>query len=393
MSDMLKKAQIMEKELVKFLSDIVAIPSLCGKEGAVIQRLKEEMESIGFDEVRVDGLGNLLGRIGNGPRTLVIDGHCDVVDVGERSLWKTKPFEPVLKDGVLYGRGTVDQKGGLGCAIQSARLIKEAGLPEDVTLIIIASTLEEDIEGLSWKYMVQEEGLKADAVLITEPTNLNLYRGHRGRLEMKVRTEGISCHGSAPERGENAIYKMAPIIAEIEQLHKRLKDDAFLGKGSVTISNIRSGSPSLCAVADSCEVHLDRRLTAGETIESALAEIEALPSFQKAGAKVWVPESEYSTWSGAKYAMQAYMPTWVLEEEHPVLRTAIQSYKNLFAAAPKVDKWTFSTNGVGSMGMFGIPTFGFGPGNEVQAHAPNEGMPIEHLAKATAFYAEFVLNF
>ncbi len=393
MSDMLKKAQIMEKELVKFLSDIVAIPSFSGREGAVIQRIKQEMENIGYDGVRVDALGNLIGRIGNGPRVLVIDGHCDVVDVGERSLWKTEPFGPVVRDGKLYGRGCVDQKGGLSCAVQAGKLIKEAGIPEDVTLLVIASILEEDIEGLAWKYMVEEDGLKPDAVLITEPTDLNLYRGHRGRLEMKIRTEGLSCHGSAPERGVNAIYKMAPIIAEIEQLNKRIKDDAFLGKGSVTISNIRSGSPSLCAVADSCEIHLDRRLTAGETIESALAEVQALPAFQKAGAKAWVSENEYTGWTGNKYSMQAYMPTWVLQEDHPLLQTAVQSYKNLFAGAPKVDKWTFSTNGVGSAGMYNIPTFGFGPGNEVQAHAPNENMPVEHLAKAVAFYAEFVLNF
>jgi len=146
-------------------------------------------------------------------------------------------------------------------------------------------------------------------------------------------------------------------------------------------------------VADSCEIHLDRRLTAGETIESALAELENLPSFKKMGAKAWVPENEYTGWTGNKYSMQAYMPTWVLEEQHPLVQKAVRSYKNLFAAQPKIDKWTFSTNGVGSAGMYKIPTFGFGPGNEVQAHAPNECMPVDHLAKATAFYAEFVLNF
>lgn len=393
MSEILARAKELESDLVQFLCDIVSIPSTCGNEKEVIARLRQEMDKLGFDGVRVDSLGNLFGRIGSGPRVLAIDGHCDVVDVGNPDLWETEPFKAEIRDGKIYGRGSCDQKGGLACAIYAGKILQEIGLPQDVTVWVIASTLEEDSEGLAWKYMVEEEGFRPDAVLITEPTNLRLYRGHRGRLEIKVKTEGISCHGSAPERGVNAIYKMAPIIREIEQLHARLRDDPFLGKGSVTISEVQSTAPSLCAVADSCTIHLDRRLTAGETIESALDEIRALPSFREAGAKVWVPEFQASSYTGKVYPMQSYMPTWVLEEDHPLLQKAKAAYEHLFQAAPEIDKWTFSTNGVGSMGMFRIPTFGFGPGNEVLAHAPNEHIPIEHLAKAAAFYAEFVRNF
>ena len=212
------------------------------------------------------------------------------------------------------------------------------------------------------------------------------------RQSTAKRTTGISCHGSAPERGVNAIYKMAPIILDIEALHGRLKDDPFLGKGSVTISEVKSTAPSLCAVSDSCTIHLDRRLTAGETLESALEEIRNLPSFQKAGAEVWVPEYRASSYTGKVYPMQSYFPTWVLEEDHELIRHATESYRRLFGSEPKVDKWTFSTSGVASMGMYGIPTFGFGPGNEVLAHAPNEYIPVDHLAKAMAFYAEFAMS-
>ena len=210
---------------------------------------------------------------------------------------------------------------------------------------------------------------------------------------MKVKVEGISSHGSAPERGVNAVYKMAALVKEIEELHLRLRDDPFLGKGSVTVTEIKSTSPSLCAVADSCTIHLDRRLTAGETIESALDEIKSLPSFKEARGEAWVPMYSVPSYTGLEYGMKSYFPTWVLQENDPLVKKAVTSYKNLFNSDPKVDKWTFSTNGVGIMGMYGIPNLGFGPGNEIYAHAPNEFIPIDHLHKAVAFYAEYILNF
>ncbi len=290
-------------------------------------------------------------------------------------------------------RGTSDQKGGIASAVYAGKILKQIGKPDDVTLWVTATVQEEDCDGLCWDYLVRKESFRPDCVLLTEPTNLNIYRGQRGRMEIKVQTVGISCHGSAPERGVNAIYKMAPIIQEIEQLNTRLKDDPFLGKGTVTISDIRSTSPSLCAVADSCTIHLDRRLTKGETIETALEEIRNLPSFQKADAKVWVNEYSVPSYKGTVFPMQSYFPSWVLEEDHPFLKTAVKSYRSLFNKEPLVDKWTFSTNGVASMGLHGIPTFGFGPGMEEQAHAPNEHTPVEHLVKAMAFYAEFVRHF
>ena len=393
MNEVMAKAQNLEKQVVQFLSDIVKIPSVSTKERDVIQRIKQEMEAIGYDEVRIDELGNILGRIGNGSRALAIDGHCDVVDVGNRDLWEREPFSGHVAEGKVFGRGTTDQKGGVASQVVAGKIIKDMGIPEDVTLYVIASIQEEDLEGVAWNFMIERDGLKLDAVLLTEPTNLNIYRGHRGRMEIKIQTTGISCHGSAPERGDNAIYKMADIISDIEKLNERLAYDPFLGKGTVTISDIRSTSPSLCAVADSCAIHLDRRMTKGETIDTCLGEIRMLPSFQKAKAKVWVNQYAIPSYTGHVFEMEAHCPTWVLEEDHPVLAKAVASYKNLFSGEPKVDKWTFSTNGVSSMGKHGIPTFGFGPGNEVLAHFPNEYIPIDHLVKAMAFYAEFVRNF
>ena len=393
MSEILEKAKSLESDHIQFLRDVIKFPHGSGKEGEVIARMKREMAALGYDEVKTDKLGNLYGRMGNGPRVLALDGHCDVVDIGNLENWTVDPVGGEIIDGDLYGRGSCDQKGGLTSAIYAGKLLKDIGLPDDITLWVVASVMEEDCDGMCWKYIIEETGFRPETVMITEPTNLNIYRGQRGRLEMKVQVEGVSSHGSAPERGVNAIYKMAPIILEIEKLHGRLKGDPFLGKGSITVTDVRSTSPSFCAVADSCTVHLDRRLTAGETIESSLEEIRNLPAFKTANGKAWVPEYTVPSYTGFNYSMQSYFPTWVLEEGHPACQIAINSYRSLFDAEPKVDKWTFSTNGVGIMGMFGIPTLGFGPGNEVFAHAPNERIPVDHLHKAVAFYAEFVRNY
>ncbi len=390
MKAILEAARKLEPDLVQFLQDIVRIPSLSSQEKPVIERIAREMERLGYDEVKTDGLGNLLGRVGDGPRVLAIDGHCDVVDVGNPDLWTVDPFGAEIRDGCMWGRGTSDQKGGLACAVYAGGLLKQLGLPREVTLWVVASVMEEDCDGLCWKYILENRVIEPQAVLITEPTQLNLYRGQRGRMEMKVKTVGRSAHGSAPERGDNAIYKMAPILQQIEQLHPQLHHHDFLGKGSVTVSEITSTSPSQCAVADSCTIHLDRRLTLGETRESSLNEIENLPAVQKTGARVWVPEYRQASYTGLVYPMEKYYPTWVLPEEHVLLQKAVEVYRKLFDRAPLVDKWTFSTNGVGIMGLFQIPTFGLGPGMEEEAHAPNEHIPLEHLVPAMAFYTAFV---
>jgi putative selenium metabolism hydrolase len=253
----------------------------------------------------------------------------------------------------------------------------------------VGSVQEEDCDGLCWQYILNEGGLRPEAVVIAEPTNLGIYRGHRGRMEIEVRTQGVSCHGSAPERGVNAIYKMAPIVADIERLNERLGGEPFLGKGTVTIAEIRSTSPSLCAVADSATIHLDRRLAATDTLESAVREIEDLPSVRAAGAQVAVLDYAVPSWRGLAYPTKKYYPTWLLAEDHPLLQVGVGAYEQLFGDAPEVGRWVFSTNGVAVMGMHGIPCIGFGPGNELFAHMATEQIPVEHLVRAAAWYAAF----
>ncbi len=373
------------------LSKLVKIKSLSLQEKDVQLELKRQMLEAGFDEVMIDGLGNVIGRIGNGPKKIAFDAHMDTVDVGNMANWEFDPFCGTVKDGYVWGRGTVDQKGGAASFVTAGRILKEIGVPEDVTVYFVGSVIEEDCDGLCWKYIIEEDKLVPDCVISTEPTNLNVYRGHRGRMEMHMIFNGISAHGSAPERGVNAVYKASRACLEVEKLHEKLAYDEFLGKGSVTVSEFVSGSPSLCAVADFARVHLDRRLTWGETKDSAVAEINNIVS--KDGGKVEVLQYKETAYTGLEYGMEKYYPTWKIEETHPVVVNAVEGYTKLYNKKPHVDKWTFSTNGVTIQGIYGIPVIGFGPGNEVLAHAPNEKTPVEHLVVASAFYAAFVINY
>ncbi len=371
------------------LSKLVKIPSESLQEKAVCLEAKRQMEEAEFDEVKIDGLGNVIGRIGNGKKIIAIDGHIDTVGVGNIQNWTKDPFSGEIKDGNVYGRGTVDQEGGIAASITAGRILKDLAFDKDVTFYVVASVIEEDCDGLCWKYLYEEEGLKPDFVISTEPTNLNIYRGHRGRMEMRVSFRGISCHGSAPERGINAIYMASKTALEIEKLNTRLKDDDFLGKGTVTISEFKSGSPSLCAVADYAHLHLDRRLTWGETKESAMNEIQEIINEFGDKAKVEVLLYEETAWTGLKYGMEKYYPTWKIPTDSYIVQTGKNAFQLLFDKEPFIDKWTFSTNGVTINGYYNIPIIGFGPGNEVLAHAPNEYVPIEHLVKASTFYAMF----
>ena len=265
--------------------------------------------------------------------------------------------------------------------------MKDLGLLNGKYKVLVTGTVqEEDCDGLCWLYIINEDKIRPEFVVSTEPTNNNIYRGQRGRMEIRVDVKGISAHGSAPERGDNAIYKMADILKEVEALNGKLRDDPFLGKGTLTVSEIFYSSPSRCAVADGCAISIDRRLTNGETYQSALKEIEDLPSVQKYHGEVSMYKYERPSWTGCVYSQDCYFPTWVIPEDHSVTQAMAESYKGMYGE-PKIDKWTFSTNGVSIMGRENIPVIGLGPGKEEEAHAPNEKTWKADLVQCAAIYA------
>lgn len=386
-----KRAQHYEQDIIKFMRELIAIPSESSQEEGVIMRIKQEMEKTGFDEIIIDPMGNILGRLGYGKHILAGDAHVDTVGVGNPAEWKWDPYKGKFENGIIYGRGATDQEAGIVSMVYGVAILKDLGLTGDFTYYIVGSVQEEDCDGLCWQYIVKEDKIVPECVVLTEPTNMNIYRGHRGRMEIEVHMKGVSCHGSAPERGINAIYKMNNLIREIEDLNKRLKDHPFLGKGSVTVTEIRSQSPSLCAVPNGCSIHLDRRLTLGETKESAVNEIKNLPSF--GDAEIEVLQYARPSWRGLVYPTEKYYPTWLLEENHPLVQAGAKTFERVMECPAKIDKWVFSTNGVATMGMLGIPSIGFGPANEIYAHTVYDQVPVKDLVDGAKFFAAFPLTY
>lgn len=381
------KAQGYEAAMTKFLRDLIAIPGESTEEELVIKRISQEMKMLGFDKVEIDNMGNVLGYMGTGETLIAYDAHIDTVGLGVLNNWTFDPYEGYENDKEIGGRGASDQLGGMVSAIYGAKIMKDLNLLSDKYTVLVTGTVqEEDCDGLCWQYIHNESKIKPEFVVITEPTNGNIYRGQRGRMEIRVEVKGVSCHGSAPERGDNAIYKMADLLQEVRVLNDNLHYDEFLGKGTLTVSEIFYTSPSRCAVADMCAISLDRRLTDGETFESALEEVRNLSFAKKYNAKVTMYDYERASWTGLVYPTECYFPTWVIPEDAPATKAMVESYEGMYGT-PLVDKWTFSTNGVSIMGRYGIPCIGFGPGREEEAHAPNEKTWKADLVKCAAVYA------
>jgi putative selenium metabolism hydrolase len=381
-----KAAEGYEAAMTKFLRDLIAIPGESAGEEKVVQRIRQEMETVGFDRVEIDKMGNILGYMGSGDKIIAFDAHIDTVGIGNRANWTFDPYEGYETDEEIGGRGASDQLGGVVSAVYGAKIMKEQGLLAGYTILVAGTVQEEDCDGLCWQYIINEDKVRPEFVVITEPTDGHIYRGQRGRMEIRVDVKGVSCHGSAPERGDNAIYKMAEILAEVKELNERLHDDPFLGKGTLAVSEIFFTSPSRCAVADSCAISIDRRLTDGETYESALEEIRSLPSVKKYEAEVSMYKYDRPSYTGLVYPTDCYFPTWVSPEDHITTQSMVEAFSGMYGESV-VDKWTFSTNGVSIMGRFGIPCIGLGPGKEAQAHAPNEKTWKADLVKCAAVYA------
>ena len=392
-SDALEKARSYEERIVRFLRDMIAIPAESGKESDRCERVYREYESLGFDEVFFDSLGSVVGRIGSGDLKILFDGHIDCVGVGDLNNWDFDPFAGKLENGEVWGRGAVDELPAIAAMAYGAKILKDRGIPDEVSLYLTASVMEEDCDGYCMHHLIENEGIRPDLVVLGEPTDLNVYRGQRGRMEATITTHGVSAHGAHASRGVNALYKMAPIISDVEALNEGLADDDFLGKGSVIVSFIECTSPSLNAVPDSARIYIDRRLTVGETQEIAMAELQALPNL--GDAEVELLKYDSVSWRGTRAQQDKYYPTWVLEEDHHLVQGVAAAATEVLGDRPKISRWHFSTNGVATMGLYGIPTIGYAPGLEELAHTTEERVKVDDLVKATAVYSripEFLLR-
>jgi len=369
--------------MISFLRDIVAIPSFDSNIRAVAARVERELRALGFSDIHYAPYGDLVARIGNGKKILLYDSHLDTVGVGDERAWTYGAFSGAIENGVIYGRGTADEKGSTPPMIYGLAIARDLGLLDGFTAYYFGS-IEEWCEGLSAQVFVEEEKIKPDFVVIGEPTNLRVYRGQKGRCEMRVTARGRSAHGASPWLGDNAVYKMQDVIRAIQDLDARLPDDPFLGRGSIVVTHIESREASLNAVPDGCSIVLDRRLTRGETAHDALEQVRAL-----------LPSSDFEieflrytrpSYNGYRREHEQIFPAWTFDEAHPLIRAAIETSRAL-GWDTTTGKWNFSTNGAYWAGVAQIPSVGFGPGEEEIVHTVDEHVRVDDVVRAAAWYA------
>ena len=375
-------------KIVQFLRELCAIPSMESQIGPVGERAAAEMRALKFDEVRFDKMGNILGRIGSGPRTIVFDSHIDTVGVGDPTAWGWDPFVGKVEDGVLYARGACDEKGSTPGMIYGMAIARDLGLLEGWTAYYFGN-MEEWCDGIACNTFVEvDPGVRPDFVVIGEPTRMQVYRGHKGRLEMKVTARGRSAHAASNHLGDNAIYKLLPIIEAIKDMEPQLGDHEFLGHGKITVSDMHVKTPSINAVPDEATIFIDRRMTFGESKAAVIAQIEAcIPAASRDSVKLAELFYDEASYTGFVFPVEKYFPAWAFPEDHPLVQAGLAVRGLIGLAAAPASKWNFSTNGIYWAGKAGIPSIGFGPGDEVTAHTVNDSVSLDDVVKATEFYA------
>ncbi|MBI3537774.1 MAG: YgeY family selenium metabolism-linked hydrolase [Chloroflexi bacterium] len=380
-------------DIIKFFRDMCAIPSMNSQLKQVGERVGAEMTRLKFDEVRFDQMGNILGRIGPSPslrmaRVIVYDSHIDTVGIGDPASWQWDPFKGKIENGILFARGACDEKGSTPGMVYGLALARDLGWLDGFTAYYFGN-MEEWCDGIAPNTFVEvDPKVRPDFVVIGEPTKMQVYRGHKGRVELKITAKGKSAHAASNFLGDNAIYKLLDIIAGIRDLDATLHTDAFLGKGTVTVSDMKVSTVSINAVPDEATIFIDRRVTFGETKEQAVAQINALiPNDQRDKIKLEELFYDEPSYTGFKFPVDKYYPAWALEENHPLVEAGQKTIQALWNETRATGKWSFSTNGTYWAGKANIPSIGFGPGDEIYAHSTLDQNKLDDVVAATEFYA------
>lgn len=376
-----------QSDLIEFARDLVRTKSYSGDERAIIHLIEKKMKQLDYDDVTVDSMGNIVGRIGNGQDVLMFDSHVDTVAANDPSKWRHDPFGGEIEDGMLYGRGSVDMKSSVAASIYAVAMAKTLGLDSGKSIYVSCTVMEEDCDGENLKHLFKALDIKPDYVIICEPSANRIAIGHKGKAQISIKTHGVSAHGSAPEKGVNAIYEMAEIIQRAEKLNLELmkKEGA---RGTLVISSISSISASLNAVPSECDVYLDRRMVPGETKDSIRQEIEHLIKGKNATWEVGTLHRK--SWTGMDITYEPFHLAWEIDLNHELSIACIDAYREIFGHDPgEYEFWDFSTNAVTPVSM-GIPTIGFGPGESKMAHMRNERCEVNQIVDACRFYAQLI---
>ncbi|WP_291329446.1 YgeY family selenium metabolism-linked hydrolase [Desulfovibrio sp. UCD-KL4C] len=387
-------SEAMRDDVIAFTQKLIQTPSISGEEETLAKLTVEKMKELGYDEVFIDDIGNVVGIIkgeGSGP-SVMYNSHMDHVDPGDLSNWKYDPYGGEIVDGYVHGRAASDVKSGMAAQIYAGALLKKAGVPLKGDFIYTGVVQEEPAEMYGMAYLCnntfKERGITFDAMISSEATSMNLYLGHRGRIEMEVTTKGRTSHGSAPWRGVNAVYKMMPVIEEVQKLYEKLPEDKFLGQASLALTIIDCKPGFLSIIPDVCTVALDRRLIRGETKEDAIGQIQEIldrlaaadPDFK---AEVNVRTVHETSYKGISADCEKYMNPWAIEEDDAMVVKCVEAL-NAIGQKPGFGKWDFGTDASHITGVMGIPSIGYSPMEEEYAHTPYDCCKVDNIVKAVA---------
>jgi putative selenium metabolism hydrolase len=377
----------LQQELVDFTQDLVRIKSYSGQEEQIIRYIEQKMKILGYDEVTIDSMGNVIGRIGSGGKSILFDSHVDTVEVNDGKEWEVPPFSGEIVEGRLYGRGSVDMKSSVAATIYAGAIAKRLGFSSGKTVYVACTVFEEDCDGENLRHLFKELDLRPDYVVICEPSNNQITLGHKGKLQVSIKTRGVSAHGSAPERGVNAVYEMAEIIQRVERTNRGLMKKEK-PRGTLVLSKISSVSASLNAVPSGCEIYLDRRIVPGETEEDIRREMDEIIKGKNAAWEVGTLQRK--SWTGMDIRYEPFHLAWRIDPDHELIKACKAAYRETFGTEPtEFDFWDFSTNAVTPVSL-GIPTIGFGPGEYKLAHMRNENCKVDQITEACDFYARLI---
>ena len=374
----------LQEDMVEFAQRLIRAKSYTGDEEQAVRCVYDKMVELGYDEVLIDDYGNVLGRVGEGEKEILFDAHLDVVGAEDGEEWRHGPFSGDVADGQLWGRGSADCKGSVISMVYSGALMKRLGLLEGKRVYISASIMEEDYDGELLDRVMSEQHLNPSFAVIGEPSQMKLALGHRGRAMYVIRTSGISAHASAPDTGDNAIYKMARIITRVDELNRKLQRQTG-EKGSVAVTRIESYSASLNAIPDQCSIYLDRRLALGEDEEMVGREMDELVEGADASWEIY--DAAGPSWKGRQVVLHTFLPAWETDRDSELALKGIKVYEEVLGKKPELFKWDFATNGFACAGRYHVPTIGLGPGDYILAHKKDEHCSIREIAAASAYYA------
>lgn len=348
------RAKELHADISGFLFDLANIKSESRNEKEIIHRIKDEMQKAGFDKISIDAMGNIIGYIGHGEHVIAFDANVD-----------TKPIEKLncqIANDVKLDNVSI-HKAGLASIIYAGKIIKDLKLENDFTFVATGTVQKEECEGLCWQFIIEEDNLKPEVVVLTEPTSNQIYLGQLGKIYIKI---------------ADITKSMDKIIEEIKAWN--LKKDVSFGSSIIQISEVYHKDKKI----DVDCVVLDILLRKGETCQSVLDEINNLDIIKETKARVFLCDYEQISYTGLVYPCKKSFPAWHLSNHDPIIVDMEEAYTYFYKEKPTYREWKHLTNGVSVMGRHNISCIGFGPGDQKRI---DNIIKKDDLVKATALYA------